>query len=133
MEKRRFRLQIRPLPRRGRTSWPGNEGGDFWQQEKLQSRFLSMLRLKVSSRKLQASSVPSESVAVRKMDVVTCSFAWKNNSFLFCFSSLSRVKGSEISYQFFTLGAKFTCRLCLLLVLSLLIKTKKGVLKKGKP
>ena len=50
MEKRWFRHQSRPLPRKGQTSWPRNEGVDFWQQERLRNRFLPQLRLKVTNR-----------------------------------------------------------------------------------
>ena len=50
MEKRRFRPQSRPLPRRGRTSWPRNIIDDIWRRQKLQNRFLLLLRSKVTNR-----------------------------------------------------------------------------------
>ena len=53
MEKRRFRPQSRLLPRRGRASWPRNAIDDFWRRQKLQSRFLLLLRSKVTNRSNQ--------------------------------------------------------------------------------
>ena len=50
MEKRRFRPQSRLLPRRERTSWPRKITDDFWRRQKLQSRFLLLLRSKVTNR-----------------------------------------------------------------------------------
>ena len=83
MEKRRFRPhRQQPLLRKRRASWPRGKGGDFLRQAKLRSRFLLMLRLKVTNPKLQASfCVP---FFVKWMLSVVRSL-------------LSRVKRSEIS------------------------------------
>ena len=72
MERRRFRHQSRPLPRKGRTSWPRNAVGDFWRQEKLQSRFLLLLRSKVTSRLYEVRFPFQARVLSRTISALIC-------------------------------------------------------------
>ena len=79
MEKRRFRPQSRLLPRRGRTSWPRNVIDDFWRRQKLQSRFLLLLRSKVTNRLNQVRFPFREHVSEGHISALMCCRPeWRN-------------------------------------------------------